>query len=167
MRSAYDCGPSGAGHAACATLRQQVCDAAATACPSNGIILFCEPDSTVVLRALLLCTCVQGLGMKVLAYDVRQNPAVEAMDIPYHDMDYILPRADVISLHVPLLPSTHHLINKERCAASWWGRQNRSWCLSCFACAVAASFCLELATRSTAHAVLQPCRRPTQQWARF
>lgn len=62
------------------------------------------------------CCCVlpQGLGMEVLAYDVRQNPAVEAMDIPYHDMDYILERADVISLHVPLLPSTHHFINKDR-----------------------------------------------------
>jgi hypothetical protein len=52
--------------------------------------------------------------MEVLAYDVRQNPAVEALNIPYHDMDYILERADVISLHVPLLPSTYHLINKDR-----------------------------------------------------
>jgi D-lactate dehydrogenase len=59
--------------------------------------------------------CVQGLGMDVLAYDVRQNPAVEAMGIPYHDLDYILPRADIISLHVPLLPATYHLINKDRC----------------------------------------------------
>ena len=58
--------------------------------------------------------CLQGLGMEVLAYDIHQNPAVEEMGIPYHDMDYILPRADVISLHVPLLPSTYHLINKER-----------------------------------------------------
>lgn len=62
----------------------------------------------------MLRVSLQGLGMKVLAYDVRQNPAVEAMEIPYHDLDYILPRADVISLHVPLLPSTHHMINKER-----------------------------------------------------
>jgi D-lactate dehydrogenase len=58
----------------------------------------------------------KGLGMEVLAYDVRQNPAVEALNIPYHDMDYILERADVISLHVPLLPSTYHLINKDRVA---------------------------------------------------
>jgi hypothetical protein len=56
--------------------------------------------------------------MDVLAYDVRQNPAVEALNIPYHDMDYILERADVISLHVPLLPSTYHLINKDR-SAHW------------------------------------------------
>lgn len=52
--------------------------------------------------------------MEVLAYDVHENPAVQAMNIPYHDMDYILSRADVISLHVPLLPSTYHIINKER-----------------------------------------------------
>lgn len=58
----------------------------------------------------------KGLGMNVLAYDVRQNPAVVDMGIPYLDMADILPQADVISLHVPLLPSTYHLINKDRCA---------------------------------------------------
>lgn len=51
--------------------------------------------------------------MDVLAYDVQQNPALVDMGIPYLDLEDILPRADVISLHVPLLPSTSHFINKE------------------------------------------------------
>jgi hypothetical protein len=79
----------------------------------------------------------QGLGMNVLAYDVRQNPAVEAMGIPYHDLDYIIPRADVISLHVPLLPSTYHLINKDR----WAILTECHCCCSCVPAAVAVLPC--------------------------
>jgi D-lactate dehydrogenase len=64
--------------------------------------------------------------MKVLAYDIRPNPAVEAMDIPYLSIEEILPQADVVSLHVPLLPSTYELMNKPRCVFSeeggiFWG----------------------------------------------
>lgn len=57
---------------------------------------------------------VQGLGMRVLAHDVRPNPAVEALGVPYHPLEELLPQADVVSLHVPLLPSTRHMINQER-----------------------------------------------------
>lgn len=53
--------------------------------------------------------------MRVLAYDVQESPAVAAMGIPYLSLDDLLPRCDVLSLHVPLLPSTRHLINAERC----------------------------------------------------
>ena len=58
--------------------------------------------------------CAQGIGMKVLAYDIRPNPAVEAMDIPYLSVEEILPQADVVSLHVPLLPSTYEFMNRPR-----------------------------------------------------
>lgn len=59
---------------------------------------------------------VQGIGMNVLAYDIAHNPAVDAMDIPYLSLEEILPVADVVSLHVPLLPSTYEIMNKPRCA---------------------------------------------------
>jgi D-lactate dehydrogenase len=61
--------------------------------------------------------------MKVLAYDVRPNPAVEAMDIPYMSLEEILPVADVVSLHVPLLPSTYEIMNKPRWVvrSTFWG----------------------------------------------
>lgn len=52
--------------------------------------------------------------MDVIAYDIKQNPAVEAMGIPYTSMDEALQQADVVSVHVPLLKSTHHFINQER-----------------------------------------------------
>lgn len=55
--------------------------------------------------------------MNVIAYDVRKNPAVEGMGIPYMSLEEALPQADVVSVHVPLLKSTHHIINTERWAS--------------------------------------------------
>ena len=51
--------------------------------------------------------------MNVLAYDIRKNPAVEDMGIPYKSVEEILPVADVVSIHVPLLPSTYRFIDRE------------------------------------------------------
>lgn len=39
------------------------------------------------------------------------------MGIPYLPWEEILPQCDVISLHMPLLPSTNHFINVSRPAA--------------------------------------------------
>lgn len=57
-----------------------------------------------------------GLGMKVLAYDIRPNPKVEALGVPYQSVEEILPQCDVVSIHVPLLPSTYHFLDKEKVA---------------------------------------------------
>ena len=55
---------------------------------------------------------IQGFGCKVLAYDVHQNEEVKQY-ATYVDIDTLYHEADVISLHVPLLDSTYHMINKE------------------------------------------------------
>ena len=52
-----------------------------------------------------------GYGMKVLAYDVYQNPDLPFIE--YVTMDELLSRSDLISLHCPLLESNHHMINLE------------------------------------------------------
>lgn len=52
-----------------------------------------------------------GYGMKVLAYDVYQNPDLPFVE--YVTMDELLSRSDLISLHCPLLESNHHMINLE------------------------------------------------------
>lgn len=55
---------------------------------------------------------VRGMDMKAMYYDVKRNDAVEkdygAVYAPIAD---ILKTADVVSLHVPLLPTTRHLID--------------------------------------------------------
>ena len=56
-----------------------------------------------------------AFGMKVIAYDVRLDVAMkEKYGVQFMSLEEVLEQADVISLHVPYLPSTHHLINAER-----------------------------------------------------
>lgn len=60
----------------------------------------------------------KGFGMNVVYYDVQPVPALEA-EIPctYVDsVEAVMKVADVVSVHVPLLPTTEHLINAERLA---------------------------------------------------
>ena len=56
----------------------------------------------------------KGFGMEVLAYDINQNKFLaEVLDFEYVCLDELLRKSDIISLHVPATPETHHLINKE------------------------------------------------------
>ncbi|MER6476424.1 2-hydroxyacid dehydrogenase [Streptomyces filamentosus] len=52
-----------------------------------------------------------GFGMRLLGWDVAENPACAALGMEYVDKDRLLSEADLVSLHVPLLPSTRHIID--------------------------------------------------------
>ncbi|ADI31379.1 D-2-hydroxyacid dehydrogenase [Staphylothermus hellenicus] len=57
-----------------------------------------------------------GLGMKIIYYDARRCPKdiekeIEAKCV---DLDTLLKTADIVSIHVPLVPATKHLINEEK-----------------------------------------------------
>jgi len=53
----------------------------------------------------------RGFSMRVLYYDAVRRPDIESvLDIEYADMHSLLQQADFVSLHVPLLPGTHHLM---------------------------------------------------------
>ncbi len=54
---------------------------------------------------------MKGFGCHLLGYDVQQNSACLELGMQYADLSEVLANSDVISLHCPLLPSTHHLIN--------------------------------------------------------
>lgn len=56
---------------------------------------------------------MHGFGCKLLAYDVRPNPSCQEMGVEYVELPILFTRSDIISLHCPLLPATHHLINEE------------------------------------------------------
>lgn len=59
--------------------------------------------------------CVKGMGMRVLYNDPKTNADFERQfGGEFRSFDDLLRESDVVSLHVPLLPSTHHLINAER-----------------------------------------------------
>ncbi|MDK2799263.1 MAG: glycerate dehydrogenase [Clostridiales bacterium] len=58
----------------------------------------------------------QAFGMNVLAFDEYQNKDLESETMKYVDLDELLAKSDVISLHCPLFPSTEGIINKDTIA---------------------------------------------------
>jgi D-lactate dehydrogenase len=57
----------------------------------------------------------RGFGMEVVAYDVREQHLIaEVLGFRYAPLDDVLRQANIVSLHVPYFPATHHLINRER-----------------------------------------------------
>lgn len=65
-------------------------------------------------------TCVarilRGFGCTVLAYDPVLNSEMERLGVSYVGLEELFARSDIISLHCPLMPETHHLINEEAIA---------------------------------------------------
>jgi D-3-phosphoglycerate dehydrogenase len=56
----------------------------------------------------------RGLGLRVIAYDpYLAAPAIEAAGAEPVDWETLLRRSDYISLHTPLSPTTHHLVNAQ------------------------------------------------------
>lgn len=55
-----------------------------------------------------------GFGMKVIAFDVKkQDFLAEVLNFEYVSFNDLLKRSDVITLHAPYMPQTHHLINQK------------------------------------------------------
>lgn len=52
-----------------------------------------------------------GFGGRLLAYDIAENPACTALGVHYVSRDELFAAADVVTLHCPLTPDTHHLVN--------------------------------------------------------
>ncbi len=65
---------------------------------------------------LILGQIMKGFGCHLLAYDVYQNPELEALGGKYVELPELFANSDIISLHCPLIPETHHLINAEAIA---------------------------------------------------
>ena len=58
----------------------------------------------------------KAMGMNVVYYDIKQNPEFEQkVGATFKATpEELLSTSDVVSVHVPLLPSTKHLVNAER-----------------------------------------------------
>ena len=73
-----------------------------------GVIGFGRIGREVANRA-------RAFGMEILAYDpFFTSRAADAAGVSLVDLDELMVQADVITLHVPALPETRHLINAER-----------------------------------------------------
>lgn len=55
-----------------------------------------------------------AFGMRVIAYDARpQKILSEALNFDYVPLEELFKQSDILTLHVPFLPSTRHLINQK------------------------------------------------------
>lgn len=59
------------------------------------------------------CQILAGFGCRVIAHDPKPNPRCTAMGVRYTGLPELFRESDIISLHCPLNPATHHLIGAE------------------------------------------------------
>ncbi|WP_329329591.1 2-hydroxyacid dehydrogenase [Streptomyces mirabilis] len=52
-----------------------------------------------------------GFGMRLLGWDVAETPDCLALGMQYVERERLLAESDLVSLHMPLLPDTHHLVD--------------------------------------------------------
>ena len=54
-----------------------------------------------------------GFGCRVIAFDPHPHDEIPAMGASYTDLPTLFAESDIIALHCPLTPETHHLIDAE------------------------------------------------------
>lgn len=55
-----------------------------------------------------------GFGAEIFACDIQENQELIQKGIQYTNLENLIQEVDILSLHVPLLDSTYHLISRER-----------------------------------------------------
>ncbi|UCB61008.1 MAG: D-glycerate dehydrogenase [Candidatus Bathyarchaeota archaeon] len=64
---------------------------------------------------LAIAKRARGFDMEILYYDVVRREGLEKeFGVQYAEIDDLLRKADFVSIHVPLLKDTYHLINEKR-----------------------------------------------------
>lgn len=65
---------------------------------------------------LVFTGLLSGFGVKIIGFDVHQNPKFVEAGGEYATLEEIFARSDIISLHCPLTPDTFHIINETNIA---------------------------------------------------
>jgi D-lactate dehydrogenase len=60
---------------------------------------------------IIFARIMAGFGCDLLGFDVHHSPEFEGLGGRYTEADEIQSEADIISLHCPLTPQTHHIVN--------------------------------------------------------
>ncbi|MCR9198252.1 MAG: 2-hydroxyacid dehydrogenase [Planctomycetaceae bacterium] len=63
-----------------------------------------------------VCRIARGFGCRVLAHDLNPSTECTAAGVTYVDQPTLLAESDIVTLHCPLVPETHYLINDEAIA---------------------------------------------------
>ncbi len=59
------------------------------------------------------CKIMTGFGSRVIAFDPNKNEEAVELGVEYVEQENLFSRADIVSLHCPLIPPTRHMINKD------------------------------------------------------
>jgi D-lactate dehydrogenase len=62
---------------------------------------------------MIVARIMRGFGCSIRAYDPFPSDDVRDLGVRYEDLDTLLGECDVITLHCPLTPETHHIIDAE------------------------------------------------------
>lgn len=81
----------------------------------TGIALYGKTAGVIGTGKIGQCMIdiLKGFGMNIIAYDAFPNPN---LGLEYVTLDELYARADVISIHCPLMPATRHMINADAIA---------------------------------------------------
>jgi D-lactate dehydrogenase len=60
-----------------------------------------------------VCRILAGFGCRCLAHDPVPNPTCAALGVRYVPLGELLAEAEIVTLHCPLTPRTHHLIDRQ------------------------------------------------------
>ena len=59
----------------------------------------------------VVCRIMAGFGCRLLGFDLHPNAECDTLGMNYVSLKQILTESDIITLHCPLTPETHYLIN--------------------------------------------------------
>jgi D-lactate dehydrogenase len=81
----------------------------------NGLLGFDLSGKTVGIVGTgkigaVLARILKGFGCDLIGNDIVPNPACEELGMVYVSREELFARADILSLHCPLTPDTHHII---------------------------------------------------------
>ena len=65
----------------------------------------------------VFATIMKGFGCRLMAYDPYPNEAMKELGAKYVDLPELFAESDIIALHAPLTPETHHIVNRQSLAA--------------------------------------------------
>lgn len=70
------------------------------------------------IGALVARSLCAGFGCEVLAYDITEDEGLTQIGVRYVPLPELLGESEIVTLHCPLTPETHHLINHDSIAAA-------------------------------------------------
>jgi D-lactate dehydrogenase len=84
----------------------------------NGLMGFDLHGKTVGLIGLgriglVTARILKGFGCRVLGFDIVKGEELDEIGVEFTDLDALYAESDIVSLHCPLTPQTHHIINEQ------------------------------------------------------